>query len=404
MKSTALQYFSNQLDELALHVHNMDSAMFKNEVNILAHRVLLEIGRTVDMEQMCDLLIINNFPTFGGLREAIRAIEIDYKRRKPARAHSGDALQADLQRLIAEIHSDITVLETARSDVDTTVHPQRILGLQIEPRLQALLEGYCKMNLVPRSLRACLRRRLLMLGERTIHALWNSIKEEIREQREADNRRLEPDEFGQFPDLDLACAKIVAHMTTPKPERPLRIARIIERKELPPLDLVPGLAIILTWGDQQAADHPTLEQQMFAANLQRLIFPLRKLTNATTRDVLGLLGVRSLRPLEATKHHFSDDDITPAAQQVFYILRSLMWDAHCVTASKVIPKRLLARRNTQRNRPQCKQRGPRRRSQPANRPLDAVWMVEVDAKSGNRNGSSLELGLKIRLGKLKSAD
>ena len=166
-----------------------------------------------------------------------------------------------------------------------------------------------------------------MLGERTIHALWNSIKEEIREQREADNRRLEPDEFGQFPDLDLACAKIVAHMTTPKPERPLRIARIIERKELPPLDLVPGLAIILTWGDQQAADHPTLEQQMFAANLQRLIFPLRKLTNATTRDVLGLLGVRSLRPLEATKHHFSDDDITPAAQQVFYILRSLMWDA-----------------------------------------------------------------------------
>jgi hypothetical protein len=326
------------------------------------------------------------------------AIEADYKRQKLAGAHSSDALQADLQRKIAEIKGAIAMLEAARSDVDTTVNPQQILVLEIEPRLQALLEGYCAMNVAPRSLRACLRRRILMLGQRRMHSLWNSIKEEVREQRQANSRKLESEEFGQFPDPELACAKIVAYMTTPKPERPLRVARIIERRELPPLDLVPGLAIILTWGDQLAADHPTLDQQMLAANLQRLIFPLRKLTNATAHDTLGVLGVRSLRPLEVTKHHFPDDDVTPAAQQVFFILRSLVWDAHCVTAAKVTPKRLPIPRNAQTNRQRDKH-GARRKTPPASCLLEAPWMVEVDAKSNYGSRSSLELRLKTRPGK-----
>ena len=391
MKTPDFNHFCNRLNQLFLLFNDTDSPLFENEIKDLAWTILWEIRCTVDLDRIGELHTTRDFPTYKGLREALQAIEADYKRHKPSQGNSCDAQRAELLQQIAEIKRVIEMLEAARSDIDTTVNPSKILALQIEPRLQALLENYRATNIAPRSLRACLRRRVLMLGEELTHILWNSIKEEIREQHEAGSRSELLDEFGQFPGVPVACTRIVAYMLTAKLERPLRVRRIIEKRELPPSDLVVGLSAILTWGDQLGSARPTLDQQQLAINLQRLVFPLRKLTHTTARDVLSVLGTRNLRPSEVTKYHFPDDDVTPPAQQVFHILWNLIWHAHRITTSKAAPKRLPTRRNTQGKKKHQNRRGLRRHpTSRRNGRRDAPWTVEVDAKS------SLKVRLKTR--------
>jgi len=399
MKSPAFQDIQNQLKQLGSHVKNMDSSiMFRNEVSALAWEVLLEIRRTMDMKEICERHTTRDFASLRGLREALRAVQADFKRRKPAQGDSSDAQHAQPQRLIAEIENCIATLAATKSDVDTTVDPLHLLVLQIEPRLQAILECYCATNTHPRSLRACLRRRVLMLDEKLVCILWNSIKEEIREQHESGSH-CRPEEFGQFPGANLACAGIVSYMIIPRPERSSRIQRIVDRKELPPLELVPGLVTVLTWGDCREADCPTPDQQMLFLTLQRLIFPLRKLTNTSRRDLLSTIGVRNLRSLEIVKRHFPDDEVTSPARQTFFILRTLVRVAHRVATSKDTPKRSTTRRDT-RFRKQRSRRRPRGQTPPPKSgPHGAPWTVEVDAKSCDGNRSRLALRLKTQLRK-----
>jgi len=329
MDSPSFVHLVKRLDDLAHHLESSQLPWFQSSLKLLTHESLIMIGSAVDIPQVCRRLEANDFPTLHGLRQALDFMKMDFTESTPIPLDS--AGEVDPHREIQGIEEFIEKLEAARANERWgALVPQEVIALDIERRLQVLLACYAAQGQIPVSIRNCVYRSLLLVGENITNCVWNSIYNELEDNNGIEEPRSVPEKFRRLTDLESTRWKIAEYITSPNPTR---VTRLADKRASS--DAVPGLAIMLTWQDQALSEHPlpSIHEQSLALNLMRVIYPLKKLFGMSVEEIAGLLRVRTLRAVLLVRRLIPEDDVSSATEQLIFMLRDLIRTADRAAAT-----------------------------------------------------------------------
>lgn len=321
MKSVAFEYFARELDIL-MQLIETDKTAYRNGLKMLTHKIFLEIRTALDMQAIYHRLDCFYFPALDGVQRAIEICGNDFRGAGPTMIHGVG--KVDPQLIIRDIESQILALDVARMNDDSTVATAKAIELDLEPKLQQLLQCYSAQNMDNTSLRRYVQKSLNSCDRINLRSIWRCIHRELG-QRVDSQRQAVAKLFGTFPDLRTARVRIARYMTSPRPER---VQYLRENFESASFNSPPGLAIILSSRNRLASGKPSLDEQLFTASLLRLLPPVMSLFGLPPGEIGGMLGVKSLQKfLPIYQRHFPDDAVTPLARQTTVVLHDLLWSA-----------------------------------------------------------------------------
>jgi hypothetical protein len=255
-----------------------------DDLHMVTCELLAEVGNAVDLQAIARRMEARDFPELGGLRGAIAAAATDFEGKRFA-IHDQDPA-----RIVRDIRRQIEALDTVREDQSAYVDFQQSLAIDIEDRIQSLLEWFVRATVVPHHLRRYVL-GTIESNHRAIEFLHRAVWNEIRILGQLRQAPVPPVQ-STCRDRAAVARAVAEYMTWPRPER---LARIRDVDPTPDGYRLPGLAIMLSWRDQRVAGDPTIPDQVLSVTLHKVSTMAARLFAMKSSEIHGYLRVPTLR-------------------------------------------------------------------------------------------------------------
>jgi hypothetical protein len=322
MNSPVLRSLGSRLEALVRHAKGDECSWYRDEVRMFSNLVLVQVGSILNIVDTCRRLTGLVFPKYQNLRNALKTTRLDFAADESVLLESGCLVKP--HDLVDCIHASIDAIESARVDLRSQLPVRETFVFNIEAKLQLLLACYATRQLRPVALQNSVCASMVATGERGTLDVWRMICEELKGDREEDPWVTAATAFVRNRDFESLRRHIAHYMTRPNPERILYLA-VNWGRQLP--ELLPGLAILISWKDSAIEEHPSIDEQMFAHSLARLDFVLSSYFNMPSDDIAVMLRVPSIRAAKMMRLPFEPDTAVGATEQLLFALADLLISA-----------------------------------------------------------------------------
>jgi hypothetical protein len=220
------------------------------------------------------------------LSAALEAAQRDIEENQPAICQV-----EEVRSIVRELFRTLRRLESVRHSETEYVAIGPTLAHEVEPKLQSVLGYFAGTQISPSHLRKCVTQKILAT-EGLLDALHAGIRSEVAILGHLPGAPVPVDPI-RTPASRAHLAKVLAdYITLPRPER---LAGIKDPDPTPDGSRLPGLAILLAWGEHSRTEEPPTIDQTLLFTVYKISSIAERLLGFKSSVITGSLRVTSLR-------------------------------------------------------------------------------------------------------------